>query len=243
MAICKNCGGEFDGRRSNCPYCGTMHKAGAYANFRKKISDIIDQLLGIKKEVELSTSQIIIKSIIRGVLLASFFVACAFVVSLFTNVNYYNDRPYDERRLEDIIWQNENIHKLDEAYEKNDLDTIEKLFYENTSVVYKWQHYPSFALKSAYKSINESFDTYFGEYALEQCLYFLYYPDYFARISTMSLEEIEEYETMRDSLINTLVSKGYSESELHNIYEQHKDDYGYLRASELKKYIKGEGNG
>ena len=71
MVICKNCGGSFNDEADRCPYCGTMHKKGAYAKFRRKVSDVIDRLLGLKVEAERSVSRIILSSILRALVLCA----------------------------------------------------------------------------------------------------------------------------------------------------------------------------
>ena len=50
MMICKNCGGQFPDTLAKCPYCGTMNKKGAYRDFRRKVSAVIDRLLNLKEE-------------------------------------------------------------------------------------------------------------------------------------------------------------------------------------------------
>lgn len=241
MVICKNCGAGFDDSLDKCPYCHTMHKKGAYKKFRQKIADIIDRVLGLKIEAERSLSQIILFSIARGLLISAVCIGLAFILSQFRNVNYYNDRPYDEKRLEDIVWENDNIAELEKAYFNNDFDTVEKLYLQNSRVVHNWQHYSSYILKKQYKSIME--DKTINEYVLRDSLYYIYYPDYYARVNTMSEEELVEYNNLRESLIKHLVANGYSESELQIIYDKNKDSYGYLRSDEIRKYVKGADNG
>ena len=241
MIICKNCGGEFDGRLSKCPYCGTMHKAGAYRAFRQKIADMIDSFLGLKEEVEHSVSRNILFSLLKALLSVAVILGLAFAVSLMKNTNYYNDRKYDEERLEDILWAEENPEKLDRAYAQKDLQAVEKLIYENTSVTYSWEHYDAFQLLKAYNSISSM--EYFSEYDLRDCLYFLFYPEYYGNPEKMNETDLAEYEKNREEILNVLVTMGYSESELHSIYDRCADSYGYLNTSDLKKYVKGEDNG
>lgn len=238
---CKNCGGGFSNELDKCPYCGTMHKAGAYKKFRYKIRDFIDQLLGLKDEAQKSLSKIIFSSILRALLIGMVIISVAFLLSLFRNTNFYNDRRYDQDRLDEITWQNENISKLDEAYEKGDYDTIEKLYYENSVAVYKWKHYASYYLKQEHKQLLS--EERISEYVLRDCMYYIYNPDYLVNTNSMSLEEYEEYENMRQDIIDKLVQDGYSESELQNIFDTHRDSYGYLNSSDLKRYLKGENNG
>ena len=238
---CKNCGGGFSNKLDKCPYCGSMYKAGAYKKFRFKIKDIIDQLLGLKDEAQRSLSKIIFSSILRALAISIVIIGIAFILSLSRNTNFYNDRKYDEDRLYEITWQNENISKLEEAYEKGDYDTIEKLYYENSVAVYKWKHYPSYYLKKEHKSLLAAENI--SEYTLMNSLYYIYNPNLLVNIYGMSEDEYQEYELMRQDIIDKLVQAGYSESELQNIFDSNKDSYGYLNASDLKRYLKGENDG
>lgn len=239
---CKNCGGVFSEELDKCPYCSTMNKKGAYSKFRGKISNIIDQLLGLGDEAERSVSMIIFLSILRALVICAMVIGLAFVIALFRNVNYYNDKSYDERLLRNINWENENIATLNEAYANNDLETIDKLYDENSEVVYRWQHFPAYYLKSVYQYLTE--DEYFDEYSLADNLYFIYFPDYYtSTVNVMSEEEIQEYENLKKDIIDRLVQKGYTEKELKDIYDSNKDQYGYLTASDLEKYVKGGSNG
>ena len=236
MPICKNCGGEYDDSLAKCPYCGTMHKAGAYRKFRKKIADLIDSLLGLKEEVEHSVSRNIFFSLLKAVLTVCIILALALGVSFFYNTNYYNDRKYDEERYADILWEEENLEKLNRAFAERDFKTVESLIYENTRVTYSWEHYDAYLLLKAYDNIssNESF----GEYYLRDSLYFLFFPEYYGNTDKLNEEDAREYESDREELLNVLAQKGYSESELHNIYDRCSDSYGYLDSSDLKKYLK-----
>ena len=241
MIVCKNCGGRFDDSLTKCPYCGTMHKAGAYRSFRKRIADMIDSFLGLKEEAEHSVSRNILFSLLKALLAVVVIVGLAFLASRMMNTNYYNDREYDEERLEKILWTEENIDKLNDAFAKGDLDTISSLQYDNTSAFYQWEHYDAYCLLEAYARIGDH--AFKDEYYLRDCLYFLYCPDYYGDPTKMSEEDYAVYEENRKVILNDLIELGYSESELRSIYDRCADSYGYLNASDLKKYVKGENNG
>ena len=238
---CNNCGAVFSESLDKCPYCGTMNKKGAYKKFRKKIYDMIDSMLGLKQEAHRSVTRIIFTSLLRSLVMIAAIILLAFFFSRFANVNYYNDREYDEKALEAILWEDENLEKLDEAYRNDDFETIDKLYYENSSAVSRWSHYPSYALKKEFKKISE--EEYFNEYDLADALYFLFYPEYFAGYNGMSKVDMEEYELMRGSLLTMLNQKGLSEAKLEEIYREHCDEYGYLRGAELSGYLKEGTNG
>ncbi len=153
--ICKNCGGEFSDDLTKCPYCGTMNRKGAYKDFRKKISNIISRLLGLKAEAYDSVSKMIGISLFRSVIIVIVVCALALGASMLVNVNYYNDAKYDAESYQKILWENENLNKLNEAYERKDYTTVEKLLNERYSVSYSWEHYPAYSLQKAYLNIIE----------------------------------------------------------------------------------------
>ncbi|MBQ1481965.1 MAG: hypothetical protein IIZ28_00175 [Erysipelotrichaceae bacterium] len=241
QVTCKNCGAVFSESLEKCPYCGTMNKKGAYRKFRQKISDMIDAMLGLKEEAHRSVSKMIFISLLRGIVLIAAVVLLAFLFSRFANVNYYNDREYDEEALETILWEDENLEKLDEAYANEDFKTIEKLYYENSRVVSHWAHYPSYTLKKQFKMLTE--DDKFDHYDLDDALYFLFYPESITGFNGMARVDREEYELMRGSLLTMLNQKGFSEAKLEEIYRKHCDEYGYIRSSDLEEYFKEGTNG
>ena len=67
--ICKNCGGSFDSKLSKCPYCSTMNKKGAYRNYRGSVSDIIDQMFGLKFENFETRRKVVFMAILRGLII------------------------------------------------------------------------------------------------------------------------------------------------------------------------------
>ncbi len=233
---CKNCGAQFSDELEKCPYCGTMNKKGAYKGFRKKVSSFVDGMLGLKEETQRSVSAGIFSALLRSIALIAVIVFLAFLCSRTLKVNYYNDKEYDEKALEDIEWADENFDKLDEAYAKDDFATIRKLYAQNSRVVSKWAHYPAFCLKQEYEKLKDS--TYFTEYDLVQTLYFLFYPDYYGRYDSLSAEEQQEYLLMRESVITDMNERGFSEAKLDEIYRKHADGYGYLTSSDLSEYVK-----
>ncbi|MBR4461720.1 MAG: hypothetical protein IKS51_03990 [Erysipelotrichaceae bacterium] len=236
---CKNCGGIFSDDLEKCPYCGTMNKKGAYKNYRQKIRNIIDRVFGLKAEAYNSISKLILMSILRGLVMILIVIGLAFVASRFMRVNYYNDPKYDQEALEDILWEEENIDKLNEAFENDDFDAINKLYYQNTRVVNKWSHYDTYCLRKEYRDALKDFDSsYFGSYQFTDILYFLYHPDYFCTTKHWTQEDWNEYEEDRQQILSRMEEKGYSGQELSEIYETNKDEYGYLTASELDKYLK-----
>ena len=239
--VCKNCGAQYTDDLAKCPYCGTMHKRGAYRQFRKKISDMIDSMLGLKEKAQASVSRIILLSLLRSALIIVVVIGLAFFASGFADINYYNDKEYDQEALETILWEEENLEKLDEAYAKEDYETIKKLYYENSRVVSHWPKYSMFALKAQYKEIME--EERFNEYVLSDVLYFLYYPEYFTGYGRAKNIDTQEYELMCEGLYTRMNQEGFSKAKLEEIYKKHADSYGYIHAADLQEYIKEEGNG
>ena len=99
---CKNCGAVFDAKLSYCPYCGTMNQRGAYAEFRMKISSLIDSMFGLKEDVQKSVSRIILSSLLRSLVIIAAIIGIAFGFSRTAQVNYYNDPEYDQKAYEEL---------------------------------------------------------------------------------------------------------------------------------------------
>ncbi len=238
---CKNCGANFDSKLSRCPYCGTMNKRGAYAEFRRKISSVIDAMLGLKENVQQSVSRMILSSFLRALIFIVVIIGLAFAFSRTAQVNYYNDPEYDQKAYEEIVWMDENLDKLNEAYEKGDYKTIETMYYQNTRAVGKWSHYPSYTLKSTFEKFAATEQP--AVYELSQMLHFIFLPEYFTGANGMSRVDEGEYESMRKALIEKLESQGYPYADLEKIYEKCSDDYGYVDIDRLQEYVKEGGNG
>lgn len=224
-----------------CPYCSTMNKPGAYRNFRNKVSDMIDQMFGLKSETFDSRRKVVFNAILRGLLAVVICIGLGAIFGMATNVNYYNDREYDEETLEDIIWEDENLEKLEKAYADNDFDTVRKILNQNYRFAYNWEHYAAFTLKDKYNDLLK--EDKLNEYDFENVLYFIYYPDYYANTNKMSKEEYQDYKQDREALIEKMKDFGYNEEELSDIYDSCKDEYGYLRVSDIKEKMKEADNG
>ena len=233
---CKNCGSVFDGRLAYCPYCGTMHKRGAYAEFRMKISSLIDAMLGLKENVEQSVSRIVLSSLLRSLIFIAVIIGIAFAFSRTAQVNYRNDPKYDQQAYEEITWMNDNLSKLNEAYESGDMKAVEKLYYQQPNAVWNWSRYPSYTLKLAYQKIRG--EDRFDAYCFQRMLHFIFKPEIYTGYNGMSRVDEAEYAEMRDDLTAEFETRGYSLSELEEIYEKCADSYGYADPDLLKQYMK-----
>ena len=238
---CKSCGAVFDAGLSYCPYCGVMNKRGAYAEFRGKIASLTDAMFGLKEDVQQSVSRIILSSLLRSLVLIAVIIGIAFAFSRTAQVNYYNDPEYDQQAYEEIVWMDENLDKLNEAYESGDYKTIEKLYYEQSQAVRSWSRYPSYTLKSTFEKLNT--EDRLEVYQLQQMMHFIFHPEYYTGYNGMNRVDKNEYAAMREAMISKLESGGYTFSELEEIYAECADSYGYVDSSLLKKYVKEGGNG
>ncbi len=238
---CKNCGAVFGAKLSYCPYCGTMNKPGAYAEFRRKVSSVIDSMLGLKEDVQQSVSKTILTSLLRSLILIAVVVAVAFAFSRTAQVNYYNDPKADQLAYEEIVWMNENLDKLNDAYESGDYKTIETLYYQQSGAVRNWSHYPTYTLKYAFEKLEAEERLNLSWF--QQMMHFIFQPEFFTGYNGMIRVDDSEYAVMRDALIARLESLGYADSELETIYAECSDSYGYIDGDLLKAYWKEGGNG
>ena len=238
---CKNCGASFDSKWSRCPYCGTMNKSGAYAEFRRKMSSVIDSMLGLKENVQRSVSRTILSSLLRSLIFIAVIIGLAFAFSRTAQVNYYNDPEYDQKAYEEITWMDENLEKLNEAYENGDYKTIETLYYQQSGAVRNWVHYPSYTLKSAFEKLEG--EKRLDVYRFEQMMHFIFQPEYYTGYNGMSRVDESEYAAMRDTLISKLEDHGYTFSELEEIYAKCANSSGFLNINLLEEYVKEGENG
>lgn len=236
QVICKNCGALFDERLEKCPYCGAMNCKGAYWSFRMTFAGMVDQMLGLRDEVNQSTSRMVLFAFLRSLFLIAVVIGLAFLFARTARINYYSDQKYDQEAYETIVWEDENLEKLDEAYEKGDFKTIRSLYAENSRVVESWPHYADYVLKYKYQTFSE-YDR-MNTYSLQNVLYFLYFPEYFTYRKGMDTIDTEQYEAMRQSLLNKMAEFGYTEAELEKIYKENSDSYGYMDVSALDAYVK-----
>ena len=236
QVVCKNCGAVFDDRLEKCPYCGTMNRRGAYRSFRMTFAGMIDQVLGLRDEVNQSTRRMVLFAFLRSLLLIAVVIGLAFIFAQTAQVNYYSDPKYDQEAYETIVWEDENLEKLEEAYAKNDFKTIRSLYAENSRVVERWSHYADYVLKDKYQNFSE-YDR-MNTYNLQNVLYFLYFPEYFTYRKGMDSIDTEQYESMRQSLLSKMEEFGYTEAELEKIYKENSDKSGYMNVSDLDAYVK-----
>ncbi len=233
---CKNCGAVFNDNLEKCPYCGTMNPKGAYGAFRNTFAGMIDNMLGLRDAADRTVSRMILSSILRSLLMIAVIIGLAFLFAQGARVDYYSDPEYDQEALETIEWEDENLEKLDEAYEKNDFKTIRTLYAENSQSVRRWPHYADYILKEKYQDLLDS--EYFSYYTLQNVLYFLYFPEYYTYLPDLENVDVEQYESMRQSLLKMMEERGYTEAELADIYAKHADSYGYTNVSDLEAYVK-----
>ncbi len=236
QVTCKNCGAVFDETLEKCPYCGTMNRKGSYGSFRRKVAGMVDRMLGLRNEVNQSTGSIVLSAFLRSLIMIAAVIGLAFLFSRSARIGYYYDPKSDQEAYEKIVWEDENIDKLNEAYERNDFKTIRSLYAENSNVVSRWPHYADYKLKEKYADIIEY--TRISNYQLQDVLYFLYFPGYYSSGTAMKTVDAEQYESLRESVLNMMEEKGYTEQELSDIYGKNSNSYGYLSASDLNAYVK-----
>ncbi|MBO4218208.1 MAG: zinc-ribbon domain-containing protein [Erysipelotrichaceae bacterium] len=234
--ICKNCGAAYPEDTEYCPYCGTMNKKGAYKGFRKRVSGMIDRMLGLKQEAHQSVSRTILSALIRSFVIVAVIVLAAYLCALRVNVNYHNNYEYDSKALADIEWYEANIDKLEEYYHNDDLKAIKKLYYENISVVSKWSHYPDYVLADEYEQMITQ--QRFSKYQLQKMLYYLFWPEFYTGRDRMKGADTARYQTQRQQILDILESHGFDEEQLKTIYQQHSDKQGYIDTDALEGYVK-----
>ncbi len=163
MIICKNCGGKFAEDATKCPYCGTMHFAGAAIAYNKKIEDLTDDLEDLADLPAQEYTQTVaahgkhtakILAITTGICLLVTMLSFA----LFTLQN--NSKEEDNAKAQ-ILWAQETYPTLDTLYEAGDFAAIlafENSLYADDDNIYdlfSWSHH---AFLDVYRSYTEVLD-------------------------------------------------------------------------------------
>ena len=234
---CDNCGAIVPEGREQCPYCGTTSRVGVQRGWRAKVRDVVNRILGLEGEAYRSLSRMILVAFLRGVAIAAAVVLLAFAWSQFVDVNYSEDYEYDLRTQENIKWAEENLDKLDEAYEAGDYQKIRALSFENYDVVSTWPRYSECQLRMAHRDIMQA--PRLDVFELQRALYFLYMPEYYVEHRRMATVDKEVYESLQKDVLDRMAQEGYTEAELRGIYDACADSHGYLTAGELEEYVRG----
>ncbi len=163
--ICQNCGGTYANDATKCPYCGTMHLAGATVAYNQKFEDITDDLAALgdshvaeyKETIHRQTKHAF-RFFVIGALIALVF-ASAFWTLLHIETLIDNDA---DTMIDQLAWQSAQYPALDALYEAGDFDAIlafEDALYEDNANDYTlndWSHYRFLDIYVSYSDFAES---------------------------------------------------------------------------------------
>ena len=121
---CKNCGAEYSDELEKCPYCNSLNHASSHINLSKRLIKLIDNLFGLKAQAFQSVRKLILQSLLSSIVIVSLCILIGYLFSIPYRVNYYNDPKYDQETYDNLVWEEENIDKLNNAYKSNDFETL-----------------------------------------------------------------------------------------------------------------------
>lgn len=140
MIICSRCGAEIKESQAYCNYCGCVNILGAEVDYFNKLEGVRKDLedLGDDSKEEFKKT---IKS--SGKLIAIALIIAAAIVALIIGIVAWrknNDKKHYSYSYNEKM---EVFAHLDELYEAEKYDEIEKFYEENTKdnyQIYEWQH-------------------------------------------------------------------------------------------------------
>ena len=146
--ICKNCGAQFQDSLPKCPYCETLHYAGARKEYMEKLEDMKDDLSELHEVVpelyneQLRTQTENIKKTIFRVFIVLGILFLFFFISRFV---FDSIGSHDQKQA--LLFSKEAYPIADEFYETGDYEGLLEFYQtsitENESAdFYSWAHYP-----------------------------------------------------------------------------------------------------
>ena len=138
--VCRSCAASFSADLPQCPYCGTMNLPAAEQAYMNKLEGIRGDLSELheqtKRDMKTGFRKLQKRLIVIGVLIALLLGGLAVH-------DLVRQKQENLRDKEEIVWQLDNIPRLDRLYENGDYDELAVLYEEFLCAghkVYNYQH-------------------------------------------------------------------------------------------------------
>ncbi len=253
MIVCKNCGGTFAENVTKCPYCGTMHLAGATAAYNQKFEDMTDDLADLgdehideyKKAMHTQSKHALRQiSIVAAIVVG----ASAIIFALSQVVTSATQSSNVDSIKAQLAWQTETFPMLDALYEAGDYEalvTFDSELYASGAdyTIYEWAHYDFLYTYYSYRTCHEIIESYaqggtLSDYNYTQLFYFSiaqyddhYYLNYTEEDTLLIADFYAEVTAFLDESI------GISAADTLALYEEFYQEDGWVSYSECADYI------
>lgn len=243
--ICRNCGGKFSDELEKCPYCGTMNTKGAFGHYRKRLNKYKDNLGNLNNDAYNSLQELLIKSLVKGVLIVAICVIVGVGIG-FILPRGYDSPAYEKELYQKIVWLDSKTAELNAAYVNDDLEAIDKLKSDDEGAIYNWEHYDIYTLmdyaedfKAMVEEVKNSdslmdYNVYRFAYGLE----LLYNPEAITNFD-LDDEEKQKYQKLVNDVEKGFESLGFSKSDTSRLFESANTKYG-IDGEQLKELLFGE---
>ncbi len=254
MVHCKNCGGTFDETAVKCPYCGTMHFAGAAAAYNQKIETITDDLKDLGdlpaqayKDAVVTQGKHISKILLTTVIVVALIAGLVFAVFILPGLLTEN---YDaEIARQQVIWSQTVYPELDALYEAGDFDAIlafeTDLYSDNDNIysLFSWSHYNFLESYRTHTEVVEAqarfaTDLAYSEFDLGYILYFAlgaYQDTSFEGYTETDLIYLTEYYQSASDFLQE--NFDFTEDDLAQLYQTFTADDGWVGLNETMAYM------
>lgn len=242
---CINCGASYSYQEAKCPYCGTVNEIGAEQKYMEHLEDIREDLEAVaelpenvyKEEIK-STGKKVRKHVVRGI------IVLAVIAAIWL---YLQNRVYDYYSKDQLLWEQENLPKMDAWYEAGEYDKIQDFMNTAEYPLYDWEHYDYLESYRKHQSIlyyhqllqnSEELLEQDREFAIYDSLSLMHdatFQDSYQHFSEEEKQLIKEYGAEAEQLL--VEAFGLTEQQVEEIYQAVLVN-GYIDFEKCRKYIK-----
>ena len=146
MIRCYNCGADIENDVVECPYCHASQHGNAEKKYMNNLYSMHSSLDKLDDNALKTELRITVKGVLFLALAIIFCIALGIGCGMKRYSYYHDNRKEQAKIIESYKWYDDNIHKLDELYEKKDFDGLYDMYNKfsdnkETGFLRMWEHY------------------------------------------------------------------------------------------------------
>lgn len=138
---CSACGATYPITNRYCPFCGSVNELGDELEFQNKLEDIredLEDLEDASEEAIKDEAQSSIRMVGKFVINAAVLVGIIAIITII--LTFYRKRINEKRETKELFWSQNEYEKLDELYEKDDMEALRDYYYDFYTYEYDANH-------------------------------------------------------------------------------------------------------
>lgn len=245
MAVCGNCGAEFEKDSPKCPYCGAINETGAEKAYLKDLYEMKEELNELGDMPKQHYRRETVKAWKKVLLILA---AVLVLVLLILGGLKWAEKHFSYNRKvstkEQLLWEKENFPQFDIWYEEGNYEAIAEELWKEENAGYdlwEWEHYYFITAYDTHRYCMEERDYLTdpdtankntSKYFLGEVMYFLF----FLRQADYTQEEWNLVQEWREDMELILYEDmKFTEKEVQELYGQINED-GFLNYDKCDKY-------